>query len=225
MTKSVLSVLFSFGLMTNLFGPAVQIKLDPSRLDAVGVSVSKLKIAGRQAIKITKDPSIKAVDEPTFAKLRDFIIKDGTIQISVLSRLLKDANPTARGFIGLAFRIKDDNSRFECFYLRPSNGRADDQLRRNHTLQYFSYPDFKFDRLGKEASGEYESYVDIGLDEWINLKIEIKGARARLFVNNSRQPVLIVNDLKHGEDSSGAIGLWVDEGTEGYFADLKIQRD
>jgi hypothetical protein len=33
---------------------------------------------------------------------------------------------------------------------------------------------------------------------------------------------LIVNDLKHGADLSGAIGLWVEVGTEGYFADLKV---
>jgi hypothetical protein len=35
---------------------------------------------------------------------------------------------------------------------------------------------------------------------------------------------LIVNDLKHGANASGAIALWVDVGTEGYFKDLKITK-
>lgn len=125
----------------------------------------------------------------------------------LLSRLLPTADVSARGFIGLAFRINQDNSRFECIYIRPTNGRADDQLRRNHSTQYFSYPDYKFDRLRKEAEGKYESYADMGLNEWIKMKIVVKDAQAKLYLNNSPQPVLIVNDLKLGASNSGAIGL------------------
>lgn len=62
----------------------------------------------------------------------------------------------------------------------------------------------------------------MGLDEWIKLKIVVKDAQAKLFINDNKQPVLVVNDLKHGAGSSGAIGLWVDVGTEGFFSDLKI---
>ena len=90
-------------------------------------------------------------------------------------------------------------------------------------MQYFSYPEFKFDRLRKEAAGEYESYADMALDEWIDIRIEVRGAQAKLFLNGGKQPALVVNDLKHGPDASGAVGLWVDVGTEGYFADLKVQ--
>ena len=43
-------------------------------------------------------------------------------------------------------------------------------------------------------------------------------------MNNSKQPSLIVNDLKHGANGSGAIGFWVETGTEGYFKDLKITK-
>ena len=64
----------------------------------------------------------------------------------------------------------------------------------------------------------------MGLNEWIQLKIEVKGTVAKLFINNNPQPALIVNDLKHGADNKGAIGLFVDVGTEGFFTDLKIIR-
>jgi len=34
--------------------------------------------------------------------------------------------------------------------------------------------------------------------------------------------VLTVEDLKLGPAARGAVGLWVDIGTEGYFANLRI---
>ena len=65
----------------------------------------------------------------------------------------------------------------------------------------------------------------MGLNEWIKIKIEVKGGKAKLYLNGSTQPVLVVNDLKHGADMSGGIGLWVDIGTDGYFSDLRIEND
>jgi hypothetical protein len=56
---------------------------------------------------------------------------------------------------------------------------------------------------------------------WTKIKIEISGVKARLYVNDSTQPVLVVNDLKHG-DSEGAVALWIGLGTEGYFANLRL---
>ncbi len=190
-------------------------KLDLTRLEAVSVSMSSAKIMGKNTIRVIKDAAVKEPDEPTFAKLKGSNFENGTIEVKVLSRLLKDAPEFARGFIGIAFRINESNTKF----------RAEDQLRRNRTIQYFSFPEFKFDRLRRESPAAYESYVDIGLNEWIDLRIEVKGAQAKLFVNKSKQPSLIVNDLKHGADSAGTIGLWVDVGTEGYFADLKIRQE
>jgi hypothetical protein len=64
----------------------------------------------------------------------------------------------------------------------------------------------------------------MGLNEWITMRIEVKGKGAQLFLNNSKYPVLIVNDLKLGENTEGGIGLWVEIGTEGYFRDLKITK-
>ncbi len=199
------------------------IDLSTATTKATNVAMKPVEISGQRVLVVTKDPAITAFDEPTFVKLAGRDFKNGTIEVKVMSKLLKDAPDFARGFIGLAFRINEDNSKFECIYVRPTNGRAEAQLRRNRTVQYFSYPDFKFDRLRKEAAGEYETYVDIGLDEWISLKIEVKDEKARLYVNGSKQPVLIVNDLKQGAGSAGDVGLWVDVGTEGYFTDLRIQ--
>ncbi|HLG38702.1 MAG TPA: hypothetical protein VI461_03500 [Chitinophagaceae bacterium] len=204
---------------------AQTLKLDKNKPEAVNVSVSMTRLMGKEAVKVIKDSAVKEFDEPTFAKVNGIEFSDGTIEVSVLSRLLPAAPEWARGFIGVAFRINDSNSKFESIYIRPANGRANNQLRRNRSIQYFSFPGYKFERLRKEAPGEYESYADMGLNEWIKLKIVVKDTHAKLFINDNKHPSLIVNDLKHGANASGAIGLWVDEGTEGFFSDLKIQKD
>jgi hypothetical protein len=197
-------------------------KLNTNTLEPVDVSMSIEELKGKKVVKVVKDPKVKEVDEPTFVRIRGTDLKDGTIEVKVLSRLLKDAPAFARGFIGIAFRINEGNSKFESIYIRPTNGRAENQVRRNHSIQYFAYPDYKFDRLRKEFPEVYESYADMGLDEWIKMKIVIKGKQAKLFLNDNKHPSLIVNDLKNGDSTSGAIGLWVETGTEGYFTDLKI---
>ena len=190
------------------------------------VNMSIVKIDGNGAVRVARDTATQGADIPTFVRLNntdDFT--NGTIEVTLLSRLLPNAFPEARGFIGLAFRINKDNSRFESIYIRPTNGRAEDQLRRNHSTQYFSYPDYKFDRLRKEAAGKYESYADMGLNEWIKMKIVVKNAQAKLYLNDNPQPVLIVNDLKLGPTASGAIGLFVDTGTDAFFRDIKVVKE
>ena len=154
----------------------------------------------------------------------------GTIEVEVAGKPRAGAPSDARGFIGVAFRVTAEPSNYECVYIRPTNGRADDQVRRNHSTQYISMPEYEWSRLRKEAPGHYESYVDLVLGEWtkikievsgVKIKIEVSGVKARLFVNDSLQPVLIVSDLKHG-DSEGAVALWIGLGTEGYFANLRL---
>ncbi len=191
-------------------------------LAPVQVSMSKVELDGHKAIRVTKDTAVKKADEATFVRVNDINFQDGVIEVRLLSRLLPTASPQDRGFIGIAFRISEANDRFECIYIRPTNGRAEQQLRRNRSTQYFSFPDYKFDRLRKEAAGEYESYADMGLNEWITLRIEVKGAGAKLFINNNPQPALVVNDLKHGANLRGAIGFFVDQGTEGFFSEMKL---
>lgn len=220
---SVLAVFILLNaIVSYAFAQSVPLKKD--RLQAVGVAMSLQKLNGKEVVKVVKDSTVKGVDEPTFVKIVDSNFKDGTIEVNVLSKLRPDAPADARGFIGLAFRINEANSRFESIYIRPTNGRADDQIRRNHSVQYFSYPDFKFFRLRKEFPEKYESYADMDLNEWIKMKIVVNGTKAKLYINDNKEPSLIVSDLKLGPEESGAVGLFVDIGTEGYFTDLKISK-
>ena len=177
---------------------------------------------GHKAVQVKLASGVESGDKPTFAIVQGTDFHDGEIAVNLVGKLGSGAPPDARGFAGVAFRINDDASKFEAFYLRPANGRADDQVRRNHSTQYFSFPDYPFPRLRKEYPEKYESYVDLVLGEWTKVRIEVDGDKARLYVHGGEQPVLLVNDLKHGGKAHGCIGLWVDVGTEAYFSNLRI---
>ena len=150
--------------------------------------------------------------------------KNGTIEADVAGSPLPGSRSDARGFIGIDFRSQESGTRTESIYLRPTNGRADDQLRRNHSVQYESLPDFPWFRLRKENPGVYESYTDLNPGAWTKMKIVVSETKAQLYVNGSDQPCLIVNDLKLGE-THGRIALWANWSTDAYFSNLTIRGD
>jgi hypothetical protein len=183
------------------------------------LSVDAVDYDGTPALHVRDNPGVPGACCLVPLQVRDF--HDGTIEAMVAGRPGDGASEGARGFIGIAFRVQEDG-RYEAFYIRPTKGRADDQLRRNHATQYISEPDFPWERLRREAPGVYESYADLEPGIWTHLRIEIRGNRALLYVNRSPQPVLVVNDLKLGADARGGIALWVGSETEGHFADVTV---
>jgi hypothetical protein len=187
------------------------------QLELHNVKAEAVNYAGKPAVRLDGLP--EAANGDSYAVLKGSHFHNGTIEVELAGKPAANAGPGARGFIGMAFRV--EGNRYEFIYLRPTNGRADDQVRRNHSTQYGSHPDYDFDRLRKESPEKYESYVDLEPGAWTKYRIVIEGTTARLFVHGAAQPCLIVNDLKLG-DSEGAVALWVEPSTEGYFTNLKI---
>ena len=188
------------------------------RLAAKNASIAQINYKGRSAIQVVATPG--APDATSYAVIKDALFRDGTIEVEVAGQPAAGAPGAARGFIGIAFRLQADGT-YEYIYLRPTNGRADDQIRRNHSTQYGSYPDFGFGKSRQEAPEKYESYVDLQPGVWTKYKIEVEGRKARLYVNGAEQPCLIVNDLKL-YPREGGVALGIGPGTEGYFSNLKI---
>jgi hypothetical protein len=182
------------------------------------VKVESVEYKGKRAIKVVEDGQVG--NGEAYAVVKGAPFHNGTIEVEMAGQPAKAAGEGARGFIGVAFRIRD--GRFEYIYLRPTNGRAEDQVRRNHSTQYSSFPDFDFARSRKEAPEKYESYVDLEPGVWTRVRITVQGTTARLYVHGAAQPTLIVNDLKLG-DSSGDVALWIGPGTEGHFTGLSIK--
>lgn len=180
---------------------------------------------GRRAVRVVNIDSHTGTDpllgSQTVAVVKASEFKNGTFEADVAAFPRVGADPSTRGFAGIAFRLQNHGSRYEAVYVRMTNGRADDQLRRNHSIQYSSAPDFPWYRLRKESPGVYESYVDLDAGAWTRLKIVVNGLNARAYVNGSEQPCLIVSDLKLGE-THGQIALWTGSDTEAYFSNLKI---
>jgi hypothetical protein len=175
---------------------------------------------GRSALRLIEQDMMK--DTESIAILSDSNFKDGIIETAIAGSPRAEAPMEMRGFVGIAFRVQPQGSHFEYFYIRPTNGRANDQLRRNHSTQYCSHPDFPWFRLREENPGVYESYTDLISGDWTDIKIVVSGLHAELYVNGAEQPCLIVNDLKLGE-SQGQIALWVGAGTEAHFSDVIIK--
>ncbi|HLF45982.1 MAG TPA: family 16 glycoside hydrolase [Chitinophagaceae bacterium] len=189
---------------------------------------------GKKVLKIERDlnaipfdvNNIEAtVDEPHYAKLADLNdFENGTIEVKMYSQI-QNPPPYAgvAGFIGIYFRVKEDDSAFESIYLRPKVGRVNNQQHRNHAVQYISYPHYKFDTLRKIAPYKYEGSAPVALNEWITMRIEVNGETAEMFINNMKYSAFIVDKML-GNNKKGGIGLYVDIGTIGYFRDLKITK-
>ncbi len=161
-------------------------------------------------------------DENTYLKLKDFTFHNGVIEVDVCGKLLPDAPDYARGFIGIVFRASENDSEFECFYIRPTNGKGcGDPVRRAHGCQYFSYPGYTFSYFREFGITEYEAPVEsIALNKWSRIRAEIRDSDGIFFVDGVK--VLEVNGLRHGPDRWGSVGFYVDIGTDGLFRNLSV---
>ena len=209
------------------------VSLNDQSFELVNVTGSVADLNGEEVLKVERDLEALPFEEkrlgatvngPLYAKLNNSDFENGTIEVKVLSRIQKNTPyRDSWGFIGLAFRINSDNSAFESMYIRPKVGRSTNPVVRNQAIQYYSYPNYKMDNIGRSPGGPFEASADIGLNEWITLRIEVEGQQASLYINDKKEPSLTIKQMK-GNLKSGAIGLWVDIGTEGYFKDLTITK-
>ncbi len=189
-----------------------------SSLELHSVEIRDATYRGKRALRVRETQAADNA-EHSLVILPNSDFQNGTIEARVAGLPRAGAPVGSRGFIGIAFRVAPRGEQFECFYLRPTNGRAADQLRRNHATQYISHPDFPWYKLREENPGVYESYTDLVTGAWTKMKIVVLGTHAQLYVNDAKQPCLIVNDLKLGE-RRGAIALWIGSGTDAYFSQL-----
>jgi hypothetical protein len=195
------------------------------------VSAEAATLQGKKGVKVTLSPDgQKALEALKDGALEQLAVIEGSefdngvIEAEIAGEPRQGAGAGARGFVGIAFRVQSDLKTYDAFYLRPTNGRADDQIRRNHSAQYISHPDWPWFRLRKETPEKYESYVDLVPGIWTKIKIEVNGTKGRLYVHDQPQPTLIVGDLKSGATAKGAVALWLDSGTLAHFRNVTVTR-
>jgi hypothetical protein len=184
------------------------------------VNAEPATLDGKKGVRVVA-AAAETQELDDLAIIEDSDFGNGTIEAEIAGQPAPGAGQGARGFVGIAFRVRDEKT-YDAFYLRPTNGRADDQERRNHATQYISHPDWTWNRLRTETPGKYESYVDVQPGVWTKIKIEVKGDHARLYANDQPQPVLIVNDVKSGASARGKVALWIGLGAVGHFRNLVV---
>ena len=189
---------------------------DTKDLVLLNVKAEAVEYKGRKAVRLTKD-----AQKDGFALLRGTDFQDGTIEADIALKITTPPGVRMPGFVGIAFRARPDASQYELFYLRPGNSHAEDQAMRNHSVQYTSEPDFGWYKLRREWPSVYETYVELQTETWTKVRIEVKGRSAKLFLNGSENPALVVDGLK-GQDLRGGVALWAYQGEEAYFSNLRV---
>jgi hypothetical protein len=223
------------------WGAAAQVTLYPLEtadgLRLHNVAVEPAVLDGKKGLRVTlSDETLRRFKGMTddevndvqarvgqYAVIEGLEFSDGVITAEIAGIPAPGADAGARGFVGIAFRLHD--GAYDLFCLRLTNGRAEDQERRNHATQYASHPDWPWFRLRKETPSRYESYVDLLPDVWTTIRIDVRGDRARLYVHGQEQPTLIVNDLKSGVQRTGKVALWINYGTVAHFRNLTVTPD
>jgi hypothetical protein len=190
---------------------------DSTGLITHGVKAEAVKYREHDAVRITVDGE----DRGGLALLPGTDFQDGTIEVNIALKATTPPGVPYPGFVGIAFRARPDGSHYELFYIRPGNSDSPDQARRNHSAQYVSEPGFGWHRLRREWPSIYEVDAELAMETWTPLRIEVAGRTAKLYVNGSARPSLVVDGLK-GEDLHGAVGLWGYTDEEAYFSNVRI---
>jgi hypothetical protein len=183
------------------------------RWKVVGRTTTVAEVNGRRALRISEGPGMGLV------WLSGYDFANGVIDADIHGR----SQPIQGSFVGIAFHVVDERTH-EAVYFRPFNFRAADSTRHSHAVQYVAHPDWTWERLRNERPGQYEKAVipEPDGDAWFHVRVVVERPKVSVFVNGNPNPALVVNELP--DRASGAVGLWVGEGSGGTFANLKVTR-
>ncbi len=159
---------------------------------------------------------LNAGDDYGLAWITGVEFSNGTIELE-----LKGRKQPGQSFVGIAVHGQD-NKIFDAVYLRPFNFQAAEAEHRSHSIQYISLPGHDWSDLRKNHPGKYESALNPAPmpDSWVKLRLLVEGKRVSAFVNGAGKPALSVELLD--DRLKGKLGLWVGNGSDGWFRNLKI---
>jgi hypothetical protein len=149
--------------------------------------------------------------------LKDFEMKNAVIEAEIRGK-----NTPGRSFVGIAFHVENDST-FDAVYFRAFN--FNNPERNTHSVQYISHPEFTWSKLRNDHPGKYENKISPvpDPDDWFKVTIEVNHPEVKVYVNDSKEPSLEVNQIS--KTGKGSIGLWVGHNSEGSFRNLKITKN
>jgi len=179
-------------------------------LTVVNRAVAVSKEAGKVIVHLnsTAGDGIAWINNTNFEK--------GVIEFDV-----KGKNILQQSFVGIAFHGADDRT-FDAVYFRPFNFQSPDQVRKSHSVQYVSMPQYDWSLLRENYPGKYENVLVSTIDpvSWFHAKVVVEADKITVYVNNDAKPSLVVSPL--AKRATGKIGFWVGNNSDGDFADLSI---
>lgn len=212
-------LLTSFAFLFSLFLSAQTILPD-----LINSAENKLawKYYNREPAFIMKDPKkiysvmLNAKQGDGLAVYQDLVFENGTIEFDV-----KGKDILQQSFVGVAFHIQNDST-YNAVYFRPFNFKKPE--RTSHSVQYISHPKFTWQKLRSEFPEQFEKTVTPvpNPDEFFHARIEVKWPILKVYVENSDIPSLEVKMLSSFK--KGKVGLWVGNGSDGSFKNLKINQ-
>jgi len=151
--------------------------------------------------------------------INDLTLDKGAIEFDV-----KGKNVLQQSFVGIAFHGVNDST-YDAVYFRPFNFQSPDATRKNHSVQYISLPQYDWSLLREKYPGKYESSLvkAPGPDDWFHVKVIIDARAITVVVNGDEKPSLVVEPLS--TRSTGKIGFWVGNNSEGDFSNLVLQKN
>ncbi|GAB3175579.1 family 16 glycoside hydrolase [Telluribacter humicola] len=181
---------------------------------------NNFKAQNRQATALTSESKkaihLDAKPGAGIIWLNDVEFSNGEIEFDVRGK-----DVLQQSFPGIAFHGKDLEA-YDAIYFRPFNFRADDPVRRSHSVQYISMPGYDWPKLRSEFPDKYEQPLANAPDPngWFHVKVVVASPKVSVFVNGAEQPSLVVDKLSTRQ--TGSVGLWVGNNSEGDFANLTI---
>ena len=179
----------------------------------------KLTFRAANAVQPIQDGDKKGITCHGNVWLKGVDFTYGTIELDIRGR-----NEFLNSFPGIAFYASDTSRNYDVVYFRPFNFRHADPVRRTWSVQYMSLPEYPYDRLRKENTGQFESEIipNPKPEDWIHARIVIKKDSIKVYVNGMDKPSLAVRTLQ--KRSNGMFCLWTDA-TVAEFANLVITNE
>jgi hypothetical protein len=208
-----LTVILGFITFVSGMGQVNSVKYDLSennKLEVFNRKVTPFSEKDKKGIRFSKN------ENDGVAWLTSVEFSNGSIELDI-----RGEDEYQQSFVGIAFHGIDNNT-LDAIYFRPFNFQSTDSVRKIHAVQYISQPDYPWQVLREKFNGKYEKAVIPSLNgnEWFHVKIIIKYPEVTVYVNANPEPSLSVEKLN--KRTTGKIGLWVGNNSDGDFANLQI---
>jgi hypothetical protein len=215
-TRIYLTIAFGIVSILSAMGQGNAVKYDlfnmaeNSKLEVFNRKVSTFTENDKKGIRFSKN------ENDGVAWLNGVEFSNGTVELDIRGK-----DVFQQSFVGIAFH-GTDNKTFDAVYFRPFNFQSTDPVRKIHAVQYVAYPDYPWQLLRDKFNGKFEKAVIPSPNgtEWFHVKITIKYPVVTVFVNGNLEPSLTIEKLN--TRTTGKIGLWVGNNSDGDFADLQI---